>query len=74
MNESGIESNIPRLVVTTYGEGRISTFMSDLALHWCAGLVDWGELRIEKDRLEIGHLCVNFVSQLIAWTVRYENT
>jgi uncharacterized membrane protein len=66
--QGDIAPNIPMLAVTTYGHGRVSAYLSDLVPHWCGGLVDWGEPRVEKDGFEFGLHYVTFVSQLMAWT------
>ena len=36
----------PLLIFGKYGLGKTAAFTTDLAPHWCGGLVDWGDSRI----------------------------
>jgi uncharacterized membrane protein len=60
----------PLLVVSGHGEGRVSAYLSDLLPHWCGGLVDWGERRVESRGYEFGVDYVMFVGRLVSWTAR----
>ncbi len=60
----------PLLVVGKYGLGKTAAFTTDLAPHWCGGLVDWGQkrMRLQVDqniRIEVGNLYVQFFSKLL---------
>lgn len=69
-NTSKIEN--PLLVVGDYGKGKIAAWTSDIAPHWCGGLVDWGNRRLELNvvkgaKVEVGDLYAKFFTQLIGW-------
>ena len=69
-NVSGIKN--PLLTLGSYGKGKTAAFTTDVAPHWCGGLVDWGNqrLRINVDRnikIEVGNFYVKFFSQLVKW-------
>ena len=54
-------------------KNRTAALATDLAPHWCGGLVDWGKRRLKlkvtgKIQIEVGDLYVEFVSSLIKWT------
>lgn len=62
----------PLLVTGCYGKGKTAAWTSDVAPHWCGGLVDWGSRRLVLSaaphvRVEAGNLYVRFFSQLIGW-------
>ena len=51
---------------------------TDLAPHWCGGMVDWGSRRLKlkvtgKIRIEVGDRYVKFVSSLIRWLAAKRN-
>ena len=54
---------------------RIAALATDLAPHWCGGMVDWGTKRLKlrvKDKIwiEVGNRYAQFVSNLIRWLAR----
>jgi uncharacterized membrane protein len=57
----------PMLVTGQSGKGRTAAFMSDLAPHWCGGMVDWGRARVNAGETEVGELYVEFIRRLLAW-------
>lgn len=62
----------PLLVVSSKSRARSAAFATDLAPHWCGGLLDWGQkcLRLPvnaKISVEVGDLYLRFVSSLITW-------
>ncbi len=62
----------PLLVLDADPNKRIAALATDLAPHWCGGLVDWGEKRMKLHAgknvsAETGHLYVQFVQSLIRW-------
>ena len=53
---------------------RIAAFATDLAPHWCGGLVDWGRTHIKlpvagKIQIEVGVTYIRFVQSLVRWVV-----
>lgn len=62
----------PLLVIDANPQKRVAVFTTDLAPHWCGGLVDWGtshlRLSVQKGiRVEVGDLYVQFTASLIRW-------
>ena len=62
----------PLLVIQTNDSLRSAALTTDVAPHWCGGLVDWGEKPIrlavnERIHIEVGNYYVRFVKQLIDW-------
>ena len=62
----------PLLVVDADPRRRVAAFATDLAPHWCAGLVDWGTRRVTLPvtpgvSVEVGNHYLNLVSALIRW-------
>ena len=62
----------PLLVIGEKGGVRSVALATDLAPHWCGGWVDWGDRRcklpVTRDfGVEVGHLYVRFVQQLVRW-------
>ena len=62
----------PVLVIDRDPRKRIAAFATDLAPHWCGGLVDWGSRRLTLPvsrglRVEVGDRYVHFVSSLLRW-------
>lgn len=62
---------LPLLVVRDHTI-RTAAFMTDVAPHWCGGLVDWGRSRVkirhsERVLVEVGDRYVKFLSQLVRW-------
>jgi len=65
----------PLLVIDRDPGKRIAALATDLAPHWCGGLVDWGTRRLKLHvrgamNIELGNFYVNFVSSLIRWLSR----
>ena len=51
---------------------RTAALATDLAPHWCGGLVDWGKKRVKLPvakgiQIEVGNLYVEFVASLVRW-------
>ncbi len=68
----------PLLVVSNGKHPRAAAFTTDLAPHWCGGLVDWGSKRIRiavngKNWIEIGNRYARFVSSLLRWLASGRN-
>lgn len=68
-------SGEPLLVVHADPRRRIAALTTDLAPHWCGGLVDWGRARVElpvhdHHRVEVGDRYVRWVAALIRWLAR----
>ncbi len=67
----------PLLVVDDSRAGRVAALMTDLAPHWVGPLVDWGSERVSAhasgaEEIEVGHLYIKFIRQLVAWVGRLE--
>jgi len=67
------EKPIPLLVVGSYGEGRVTTFASDVAPHWVGGLVDWGDARLAAQApgasdIEVGNWYGKLFANMVRWT------
>ena len=65
----------PLLVIDADPRKRIAALATDLAPHWCGGLVDWGKKRLRfrvknKIWVEVGDRYVRFVSSLLKWLTR----
>ena len=65
----------PLLVIGSNPRKRIAALATDLAPHWCGGLVDWGLKRLKlqvgrKIQIEVGDRYVRWVAGLIRWLVR----
>ena len=65
----------PLLVVGVHGHGHTAALTTDVAPHWVGPLVDWGDARIQAQapgswEIEVGSLYVQFVSQLVQWTLQ----
>lgn len=62
----------PLLAVHGDPQRRTAAFTSDLAPHWCGGLVDWGRRRIRlpvtrTSAIEVGERYLQFASGLFRW-------
>lgn len=69
------QKEFPLLIINSNPERRIAAFTTDLAPHWCGGLVDWGSRRMRlkvtgKIQVEVGDQYVQFVSSLLRWLAR----
>lgn len=60
-------SERPMLVAGEAGQGRTLAFCSDLAPHWCGGLVDWGRARVEVAGIEVGEIYLEFILRMVTW-------
>jgi len=65
----------PLLVVDRDPDRKIAALTTDLAPHWCGGLVDWGgslmQLKVNRAiSVQVGYLYVRFISALLKWLVR----
>lgn len=65
----------PLLVVDSSPYKRIAALTTDLAPHWCGGLVDWGgrsrKIVIwKKNEIEVGWAYIRLVRNLVLWLCR----
>ena len=72
-------SGYPLLVIDDDPHKRIAAFATDLAPHWCGGLVDWGTRRVtlpvtKQIHIEVGDRYVQLVSSLLHWLARVDKT
>jgi len=58
----------PMLVVGEVGKGRTAAFGTDLAPHWCGGLVDWGRGRVTVTGVEVGEIYLELILRMVTWT------
>lgn len=64
----------PLLATGQFHRGRTAAFATDLAPHWCGGLVDWGPssraLPVKAGvEIEVGSCYITFVTNLVRWLV-----
>ena len=62
----------PLLVMDGRPERRIAALATDVAPHWCGGLLDWGKTHLKlsvegKIQVEVGDLYVRFAASLLRW-------
>lgn len=62
----------PLLVTSKNTSYKSCAFASDLAPHWCGGLVDWGKKRLtlpvaEGIQIQVGDFYVRFVGSILNW-------
>lgn len=58
---------LPLVVAQDMGKGRVVCCMTDLAPHWCGGLVDWGDARVTLSTgKEVGSDYVAFMDLITA--------
>jgi uncharacterized membrane protein len=62
----------PLLIIDDRPGRRIAALATDLAPHWCGGLVDWGSRHLvlpvnSRIQVEVGDKYVQFVSALVRW-------
>lgn len=65
----------PLLIVSQNQTNRVAALTTDLAPHWCGGLVDWGttteKLPVNsKIQVQVGNYYIAFVSSLLFWLIR----
>ncbi len=65
----------PLLVISADVRQRVAALTTDLAPHWCGGLVDWGHRRVvlpvaRTMHVEVGDRYLQFVSSLVRWLAR----
>ncbi len=68
----------PLLVVSQEPQMRVLALATDVAPHWCGGLVDWGTKRVKlpvtsKIAVEVGDQYVQFLSGLLSWLANKAN-
>lgn len=66
------EEALPLLVVDA--KKKIAALATDVAPHWCGGLVDWGEQRVKLKvnpmmEVEVGNRYVEFLAGIFSWLV-----
>ena len=69
---SSYAAEYPLLLIDRDPRKRIAALTTDLAPHWCGGLVDWGSRRLKLPvkgniSVEVGNLYVRFISSLLTW-------
>lgn len=62
----------PLLVIGKKGAGRTAAFTTDLAPHWCGGLLDWGRRHVtipvrDTIPIEVGTHYIKFVASILKW-------
>lgn len=62
----------PLLVVDSQPDRRVAALATDLAPHWCGGLVDWGNKTLKLSvtprlQIQVGNDYVQFISSLLRW-------
>lgn len=62
----------PLLIFGQFEKGKTAVWTSDIAPHWCGGMVDWGSRRIKQrvnknSTMEVGNLYIQFFSQIFRW-------
>lgn len=62
----------PLLVIDKHPRTRIAALTTDVAPHWCGGLVDWGSQRLTLPvtgtiRIEVGDRYVRLIANLLRW-------
>ncbi|MBI1346881.1 hypothetical protein GC163_11400 [bacterium] len=67
------------LAVQSFGQGRVVTFLSDIAPHWVGGFVDWGDQRVTAQAagapaIEVGNWYAQFWQQLLGWAGRLDRS
>ena len=65
----------PVLVIDPHPRTRIAALTTDIAPHWCGGLIDWGSRRLvlpvtASIRIEVGDRYVRLVASLLRWLTR----
>lgn len=72
---TSLEDPDPLLVVSSYKQGRVCAFATDVAPHWVGGLVDWGNSRVKArgpgaNPIEVGNWYAALLANMINWTAR----
>jgi len=72
---TSLEEPDPLLVVSSYKQGRVCAFATDVAPHWVGGLVDWGNSRVKAqvpgaNPIEVGNWYAALLANMINWTAR----
>lgn len=62
----------PLLVFGSYLKGKTAAWTSDIAPHWCGGMVDWGTKRVKQQitkhaAMEVGDRYIQFFTQIFRW-------
>jgi uncharacterized membrane protein len=57
--------DLPLVAVDSYGKGVSLACGTDLAPHWCGGLVDWGSERRSFSHVEVGDMYIEFIRFLL---------
>jgi uncharacterized membrane protein len=61
----------PLLVIHPDPKKKVAALTTDLAPHWCGGLIDWGskreKLNFEGIYIELGNKYIEFISSLLKW-------
>lgn len=59
----------PLMVSIKQGQGTSVAFLTDLAPHWCGGLVDWGSERRTLPHSEVGDMYIQFIQFLLTYQI-----
>ena len=62
----------PLLVVDSQPDRRVAALTTDLAPHWCGGLVDWGNKTLKlsvtpRIQIQVGNYYIQFITSLLGW-------
>lgn len=62
----------PLLIIGEKGAGKTAAFTTDLAPHWCGGLLDWGGRHVtipvhDRIPIEVGTHYLRFVTSILKW-------
>jgi uncharacterized membrane protein len=60
-----LKKPVPLVIKSRYGKGTVLACLTDLAPHWCGGLVDWGSKRLVLPHVEIGDMFLLFIQFLL---------
>ncbi|MDD5066586.1 MAG: glutamine amidotransferase [bacterium] len=60
-----LKKPVPLVIKNFFGKGVSIACLTDLAPHWCGGLVDWGSRRLGLAHVEIGDMFILFVQLLL---------
>jgi uncharacterized membrane protein len=63
-----LQESQPFVVSKKYGKGLTIACLTDLAPHWCGGLVDWGSKRVKLKNVEVGDMYIRFIEFLVKHT------
>ena len=70
-----VAKEYPLLIVSKNSQGRVAVLTTDVAPHWCGGMVDWGKRYLklpvtDRIQIEVGDRYVHFLSNILRWLTR----